>query len=70
MTEPKPVVENLLSYCGLSYEEACLKYYESNEAVTTASAIQVRDNFFQSSIGKWRNYEKQLGPVAEMLGIK
>ena len=70
VTEPKPVVENLLSYCGLSYEEACLKYYENNEAVTTASAVQVRDNFFQSSIGKWRNYEKQLAPVAEMLGIK
>ncbi len=70
VTEPKPVVENLLSYCGLSYEEACLKFYESNEAVTTASAVQVRDNFFQSSIGKWRNYEKQLAPVAEFLGIK
>ena len=70
VTEPKPVVENLLSYCGLSYEEACLKYYESNEAVTTASAVQVRDNFFQSSIGKWRNYEKPLASVAEMLGIK
>ena len=70
VTEPKPVVENLLSYCGLSFEDACLKFYENKEAVTTASAVQVQGDFFRSSIGKWRNYEKQLGPVAEMLGIK
>ena len=69
VTEPKPVVENLLSYCGLSFEDTCLKYYENKAASTTASAVQVRDNFFQSSIGKWRNYEKQLAPVAELLGI-
>jgi len=68
VTDPRPVVEDLLSYCGLSWEDACLKYYENKQASTTASAVQVRDEFFQSSIGKWRHYEKQLKPVSEILG--
>jgi len=68
VTEPKPVIESLLSYCGLSWEDACLKYYDNEQASTTASAVQVRDALYRTSIGKWRNYEKQLAPVAEILG--
>ena len=68
VTTPKPVIEGLLSACGLSWEDACLKFYESTFASTTASAVQVRRNIFQSSIGKWRNYEQQLKPVSDILG--
>jgi len=68
VTTPKPVIEDLLSACGLSWEDACLKFYESAFASTTASAVQVRSNIFQSSIGKWRNYEQQLKPVSDILG--
>ncbi len=67
VTDPKPVVENLLSYCGLSYEDACLTYYKSEQASTTASAVQVRQNFFRSSLGKWRNYEQRLQSVADIV---
>lgn len=67
VTDPKPVIEELLGHCDLSYEEACLNYYENKSASTTASAVQVRNRLFQSSIGKWRNYEKQLAPVVEIV---
>jgi tetratricopeptide (TPR) repeat protein len=68
VTDPKPVVENLLSYCNLSYEDACRRFYENRNASTTASAVAVRGDLFQSSIGLWRNYEQQLKPVIEILG--
>jgi tetratricopeptide (TPR) repeat protein len=68
VTTPKPIIENLLSACGLSWEDACMRFYESAHAATTASAVQVRSNIFQSSIGKWRNYEEQLKPVSDILG--
>jgi tetratricopeptide (TPR) repeat protein len=68
VTTPKPVIEDLLSACDLSWEDACLKFYENTFASTTASAVQVRSNIFQSSIGKWRNYEQQLKPVSDILG--
>jgi len=68
VTTPKPVIENILSACGLSWEDACMKFYESAHAATTASAVQVRSNIFQTSIGNWRNYEEQLKPVSDILG--
>ena len=68
VVDPKPVVEKLLSYCGLSYEEDCLRFFENKNAATTASAVQVRKQLFQSSIGKWRNYEDQLQAVSKILG--
>jgi len=68
VTDPKPVVDNLLSHCSLSYEDACRRFYENRNASTTASAVAVRGDLFQSSIGLWRNYEQQLKPVTEILG--
>ena len=68
VTTPKPVIENLLSYCSLSWEDDCMKFYENRFASTTASAVQVRSNVFQTSIGKWRNYQEQLKPVSDILG--
>ena len=67
-TDPKPVIEELLGHCDLSFEEGCLNFYENKNASTTASAVQVRGQLFQSSIDKWRNYEKQLAPVVKILG--
>ena len=67
VTDPRPVVEDLLDYCGLSFEPACLEFHKSEAASTTASAVQVREGLYQSSIGKWRNYERQLEPVKRIL---
>ena len=67
---PKPVVENLLSYCGLSFDEACLSSYETVSPTTEMTADQIRGGLFESSVGAWRNFEKQLAPVARILGVK
>jgi hypothetical protein len=67
VSEPRPVIENLLDYCDLSFEDACVRFEENAAAVTTASAAQVRSGFSTASIGNWRNYAKQLQPVADIL---
>lgn len=69
VTDPKPVVEDLLSYCSLSYEDACRRFHEDRDTSTTASTVQNGGDLFQSSIGLWRNYEKQLEPVMKILGV-
>jgi tetratricopeptide (TPR) repeat protein len=68
VTEPRPVIEDLLEHCNLSFEEQCLRFYDNTSPSTTASATQVRRAFSRASIGKWRNYEKQLQAVADILG--
>lgn len=67
VTSPESAIESLLEYCSLSFEDACRKFFENPEASTTASADSVRRDFFTSSVGKWRNYERQLRPVADIL---
>ena len=54
--------------CGLSWDEACLAFHETGGAVRTASSAQVRQPIFRTSVGRWRRYERGLGPLKEALG--
>ena len=47
----------LLDYCGLEFEEKCLKFYESERAVKTASSEQVRQPMYTQSLEVWKNYD-------------
>ena len=59
--------KRLLEYCGLSWQDDCLEFHNSDAPSTTASAAQVRRPIYRRSIGRWRCYEKQLQPLAELL---
>jgi hypothetical protein len=54
--------------CGLAWDDACLSFHKTKRAVRTASVAQVRQPIFKSAIGRWRHYEKHLGPLFEALG--
>jgi len=60
-------VRRLLDYCGLPFEDNCLKFYENDRAVRTASSQQVRQPIFREGIDHWRHYEAWLGPLKEAL---
>jgi tetratricopeptide (TPR) repeat protein len=57
----------LLAHCRLPWEEACLHFENSEHAVATASAVQVRQPLYASSVGRWRRFERQLQPLSEEL---
>jgi tetratricopeptide (TPR) repeat protein len=61
-------VRRLLDYCGLTFEEACLRFYENTRAVRTASSEQVRQPIFRDAVDQWRHYESWLAPLAQALG--
>jgi len=54
-------------YCGLRWKHECLEFRKSRNASTTASAAQVRQPIYSSSVQKWRNYEEQLAPLQARL---
>lgn len=60
-------VRRLLDYCELPWDDACLRFYESDRAVKTASSEQVRTPIYSTSVQRWRNYEPQLQPLIEVL---
>ena len=53
----------LVAWCGLEWEPRCLEYYEATRPVGTASASQVRQSIYRTSVGRWRHYEQALGSL-------
>ena len=63
-------VRRLLEFCGLSWDDRCLSFHQTARTVATASTVQVRRPLYDSSVGRWRRYEKHLGPLlAELSGL-
>jgi tetratricopeptide (TPR) repeat protein len=60
---PEVETRKLIDFCGLSWDERCLAFYENQTVVRTASRIQVREPIYQSSIGRWKNYAQELAPL-------
>ncbi|HVR82232.1 MAG TPA: sulfotransferase [Luteimonas sp.] len=61
-------VRSLLAYCGLPFEEQCLRFFENPRAVRTASSEQVRKPIYREGVDHWRHYEPWLGPLKSALG--
>ena len=60
-------IRRLLNFCGLAFEDACLRFHETERTVKTASAEQVRQKIYRGAVERWRHYEKHLGPLLELL---
>jgi len=63
VTDQETQSKRLVARCGLDWQAACLNFHENKSASATASAAQVRQPIYTSSVGKWRNYEIQLAPL-------
>jgi Sulfotransferase family len=69
VADPEAEIRALLAYCGLPFEEACLRFHENTRPVRTPSAEQVRRPIFSDALDQWRNYEPWLGPLKAALGL-
>jgi hypothetical protein len=57
----------LIEFLELDWEPACLDFHRTERTVVTVSHWQVRQPLYKSSVGRWRNYEKHLGPLLAVL---
>jgi len=58
----------IVQHCGLAWDDACLEFHRTERSVKTASVTQVRQPIYRSSVGRWRRYEKHLGPLLDAIG--
>jgi len=61
-------VRRILEFLGLSFETACLEFYNTDRSVRTASSEQVRQPIFREGLDQWRNFEPWLEPLRAALG--
>ncbi|PWL33440.1 sulfotransferase [Marivita sp. XM-24bin2] len=64
--ETEAEIRRMIDYCGLPFEEHCLRYWETERAVQTPSSEQVRKPIFKDAVEQWRNYADWLGPMEEV----
>ena len=57
----------VLGYCGLSFDDACLRFHENRRHAPTPSYSQVLKPLNDRSIGRWRNYARQLAPFMDRI---
>ncbi|MGZ3297902.1 MAG: sulfotransferase, partial [Asticcacaulis sp.] len=61
-------IRALLTACGLPFEEACLRFHETERAVRTPSSEQVRRPIFREGTEAWQGFAPWLGPLEQALG--
>jgi hypothetical protein len=66
--DPETKTRELIDFIGLDWDPACLKFHEARTSVRTISLHQVREPVNTRSVGRWRRYEKHLGPLVDALG--
>ena len=59
----------IVAYCGLEWDARCLDFHRTKRPVRTASATQVRQPIYKSSVDRWRAYESFLGPLLAELKL-
>ena len=59
----------LIDFLALEWEPACLEFDKTERAVRTASTWQVRQPLYDSSVGRWRHYDKHLAPLCAAIAV-
>jgi hypothetical protein len=62
------VSRRLIEFCGLDWDDRCLRFHDTARAVNTSNALQVRKPLYRNSVGRWKRYAAHLGPLLEALG--
>lgn len=58
----------IVAHAGLDWDDACLRFHETERPVRTASLSQVRQPLYTRAVGRWRRYERFLQPLLHELG--
>ncbi len=66
--ETEAEIRRLLAHCGLDFESACLRFFETDRVVRTASAEQVRQPIYTDAKAQWQPFEPFLDPLRNALG--
>jgi tetratricopeptide (TPR) repeat protein len=67
VSNPDKVTRDMVRFCGLEWNDACLHSEDNKRAVRTASVWQVRQPVYKTSVARWRNYEPWLGVFQSLL---
>lgn len=59
--------KRLINYIGLDWDKDCLRFFESDRIVRTASITQVRQPMYTKSVARWKPYQKHIAKLFDPL---
>ena len=69
VTRAEETCREVLDFCGLPWDDRCLRHHETDRPVVTASYGQVFKPLYNTSIDRWKNYDQHLAQLHESLGM-
>jgi tetratricopeptide (TPR) repeat protein len=70
VANPEAQSRRMVEFLDLPWDERCLSFHQTKRPCATASVMQVRRRVYNSSVGRWRKYEKHLGPLKTFADCK
>ena len=67
VSNQKNVSRDMIKFCGVEWDERCLRFYESKRVANTLSINQVRERMYNSSVARWKHYDRYLAPLKAAL---
>jgi tetratricopeptide (TPR) repeat protein len=67
VADREQATRRMIAFCGLDWDDACLRSESNQRVVTTASMWQARQPIYRSSVERWRRYEPWLGEFRKLL---
>ncbi|HYL71342.1 MAG TPA: sulfotransferase [Candidatus Dormibacteraeota bacterium] len=66
LADPELWTRRMLEFAGLPWDARCLQFEQTERVVIAASRWQVRQKINSASVGRWRHYQKHLGPLLKL----
>ncbi|GAA6205480.1 MULTISPECIES: sulfotransferase [Thalassotalea] len=66
---PDVEIKKLVQACDLDWQEACLNFHRTEAVIKTASAYQVRQPIYDTSVGLWQKYQENITELLEELAV-
>ena len=67
ITDREVTTRNMVEFCGLPWDDACLSPEKNDKVVLTPSLWQVRQPVYRTSMERWRNYEPWLAEFKKLM---
>jgi len=64
---PNKIIPEIINWLGWDWHDKYLSPHKNKRNVFTASSAQIREKFYSSSIGIWKEYEELLKPAIEII---
>ena len=67
VSEPERNGRKIAGHMGIAWDDAMVRIERNKTASATASAAQIRRPIYRTAAGRWRNYERHLRPLLDLL---